>query len=376
MPVARMQRTVCCAMRAKLSTGPEGIACTGSLTVQYKYLHVPLRSHHDRSKLIIRANGTKASGVVVPSESVATYTVRGTSRKQNEDRLSFDLSDEPATEGEVAAVLNVFDGHGGYATAEWLTENFTGILGKQWEEKQPEYAITSAFLEADRKLLTPKGLFGMGERGCGGSKCGSTVATVVICSDEENCSEKKIISANAGDARSILIKKDGSVEQLSEDHVPDNPDERKRIERNNPTPKVPLVRYVGGTWRIGGLLALSRALGDAYLKPSGLFEGIGGADDDYSSGFGLIALPHIQSRMITEDDLMLIVASDGLNSNPERGGGGGLSNDEVASVIMKDCDKLGLRDLAESLASKAVKAGSTDDVTLILVDLRKLFDTN
>jgi hypothetical protein len=42
--------------------------------------------------------------------------------------------------------------------------------------------------------------------------------------------------------------------------------ERVRIERNNPNPKLPMVRYVGGTWRVGGLLALSRAFGDAYLK--------------------------------------------------------------------------------------------------------------
>jgi hypothetical protein len=39
-----------------------------------------------------------------------------------------------------------------------------------------------------------------------------------------------------------------------------------RIERNNPNPKLPMVRYIGGTWRVGGLLALSRAFGDAYLK--------------------------------------------------------------------------------------------------------------
>lgn len=42
--------------------------------------------------------------------------------------------------------------------------------------------------------------------------------------------------------------------------------ERERIERNNPNPKLPMVRYIGGTWRVGGLLALSRAFGDAYLK--------------------------------------------------------------------------------------------------------------
>lgn len=48
----------------------------------------------------------------------------------------------------------------------------------------------------------------------------------------------------------------------------------RRIESKNPNPKMPLVRYEGGTWRVGGLLALSRAFGDAYLKGSLQFEGI------------------------------------------------------------------------------------------------------
>jgi protein phosphatase 1L len=34
----------------------------------------------------------------------------------------------------------------------------------------------------------------------------------------------------------------------------------------NPNLKKPLVVNVGGTWRVGGLLALSRAFGDVYLK--------------------------------------------------------------------------------------------------------------
>ena len=35
-----------------------------------------------------------------------------------------------------------------------------------------------------------------------------------------------------------------------------------------------LVRYVGGTWRVGGLLALSRAFGDAYMKVLGRAAGL------------------------------------------------------------------------------------------------------
>ena len=42
---------------------------------------------------------------------------------------------------------------------------------------------------------------------------------------------------------------------------------------------------------MGGLLALSRAFGDSFLKGSLKFEGVNAGGDGYSSGFGLIAEP-------------------------------------------------------------------------------------
>jgi protein phosphatase 1K len=134
----------------------------------------------------------------------------------------------------------------------------------------------------------------------------------------------QLLTANSGDAR-ILLLRGGQAVQLTEDHVPDNENERNRIERFNPNPKMPLVRYVGGTWRVGGLLALSRAFGDAYLKGSDQFEGVSFyASDTYASGFGLIAEPHTSVTDLTDDDSWIIVTSDGLLANEERGGGGGL----------------------------------------------------
>ena len=73
--------------------------------------------------------------------------------------------------------------------------------------------------------------------------------------------------------------------------LPCSEEERLRIEAKNPNPKMPLVRYVGGTWRVGGILALSRAFGDAYMKSSLQFEGLRASSDGYSSGFGVIAEP-------------------------------------------------------------------------------------
>jgi protein phosphatase 1K len=105
----------------------------------------------------------------------------------------------------------------------------------------------------------------------------------------------RLVTANVGDARILLIKSPGQEPvQLTVDHVPDSEVERQRIERFNPNPKMPLVRYVGGTWRVGGLLALSRAFGDAYLKGSLQFEGIVEGSDGYGSGFGVIAEPYIR----------------------------------------------------------------------------------
>jgi protein phosphatase 1L len=106
----------------------------------------------------------------------------------------------------------------------------------------------------------------------------------------------KLLASNVGDAR-VLLARAGKAEQLTVDHVPDDEDERARIEAQNPNPRLPLVRYVGETWRVGGLLALSRAFGNAYMKGSLQFEGISSGSDDYSAGFGVIAEP---SQMLVD----------------------------------------------------------------------------
>ena len=52
-----------------------------------------------------------------------------------------------------------------------------------------------------------------------------------------------MVTANIGDARALLVRK-GVAEQLTVDHVPDVVSERKRIEKFNPNPKMPLVGFV------------------------------------------------------------------------------------------------------------------------------------
>ncbi|GAB4821446.1 hypothetical protein N2152v2_008492 [Parachlorella kessleri] len=319
-------------------------------------------------RLPIRAQATQL-GTAVAIKATGTATLQGTSRKQNEDRLSVQVADSTQP-GQPEAYAAVFDGHGGNAVANWLEKNFIKVIENYWTDgKNPEAGIREAFVQADKRLLQPQGGFlGMGERGVGGSKCGASAAIMIIYRDASG--KPILLTANAGDAR-VLLARNGRAVQLTEDHVPDNEDERKRIERENPNPRMPLVRFVGGTWRVGGILALSRAFGDAYMKGSLQFEGVQAGSDGYSTGFGVIATPYTALTELTDQDGWVIVSSDGLNPNLERGSGGGLSNDEVVSTCERmsaagaSCDKI-----AQALAQAAVKAGSNDDVTVVVLKLK------
>mmetsp|Transcript_17262 Transcript_17262/g.43839 ORF Transcript_17262/g.43839 Transcript_17262/m.43839 type:complete len:346 (-) Transcript_17262:115-1152(-) len=343
-------------------------ACTVSLRGAQPQRSSPRSARPARTapRPSVRAAASTKTGLNVQT---GDYSVMGTIRKRNEDRYDISVLDgSEAKPGEPYVFCGVYDGHGGYAAAEWLTDNLTEYIDKYWEPKFPELSMRSAYIKADAKLLAPSGAFGMGERGVGGSKCGATAATAIIFKSSDG--KDMLLTANIGDAR-IVLARGGKPEQLTIDHTPDSATEMKRIESKNPNPKMPLVRYEGGTWRVGGLLALSRAFGDAYLKGSLQFEGITDGGDNYSSGFGLIAEPYTQLTELTPEDTWLIVSSDGLYNEVERGGGGGLTNEEAVDMAI-ELDKKGvpLDEIAERMSKQSVKKGSTDDITCCLLKLR------
>jgi len=125
----------------------------------------------------------------------------------------------------------------------------------------------------------------------------------------------------------------------------------------------------GGTWRVGGLLALSRAFGDSFLKGSLKFEGVNAGGDGYSSGFGLIAEPYTTLTPLTAEDSYLVVASDGLFAEEERGGGGGMDNDGVAAMCASAGASSSCEALAKQMVAAAAAAGSTDDITVVVLRL-------
>jgi len=311
-------------------------------------------------------NVASAASVSPMTLEPAFSTVRGTAREQNEDRLAV-VKNPGAADGQIENFFAVYDGHGGDGTSIWLVDNFYNYIKDMWSATDPKSSMIRAFESADEEILKPRGgVFGIGaQRGVGGSKCGSTAATVVTFNKE---GKKYAVVANIGDSM-VMKKSNGEpLTYVSTEHVPDNEEERKRIEMYNPNPKMPLVRYVENTWRVGGLLALSRAFGDAYLKPSVDFEGIGYQDSDYMSGFGLIARPDVEVLELNSADEYMIIASDGLFETELRGGGGGLTPEQITELInsMKGSTP---EQISAKLAAGAQAAGSTDDVTVIYVPL-------
>jgi len=95
---------------------------------------------------------------------------------------------------------------------------------------------------------------------------------------------------NLGDSRAVMIDQNGAAQSLSNEHVPNRPDEKERIEKLGG-----VVLMVHDQERILGELAVSRSFGDKFYKP-------------FVSG-----MPEIFTYNLDKDaHKYLILASDGL----------------------------------------------------------------
>ncbi|KAI3733076.1 hypothetical protein L1987_64293 [Smallanthus sonchifolius] len=179
---------------------------------------------------------------------------------------------------------------------------------------------------------------------------GSTAVVAITTPD-------KIIVANCGDSRAVLCR-NGKAVPLSNDHKPDRPDELSRIQAAGGR-----VIYWEGA-RVLGVLAMSRAIGDDYLKPYVICE------------------PEVTITERMMEDECLIIASDGLwdvVSNETacgvarmclkgKGAVNGMNNpiEKESESWDKACS-----DASILLTKLALARRSTDNVTVVVVDLRK-----
>ncbi|XP_010999843.1 PREDICTED: probable protein phosphatase 2C 11 isoform X1 [Populus euphratica] len=219
-------------------------------------------------------------------------------------------------DGQMVAFFGVFDGHGGVRTAEYLKNNlFKNLSSHPDLIRDTKTAIVEAFRQTDADYLH--------EEKAHQKDAASTASTAVLLGD-------RLLVANVGDSRVVACRA-GSAIPLSIDHKPDRSDERQRIEEAGG------FIIWAGTWRVGGVLAVSRAFGNKLLKPY------------------VVAEPEIQEEEIGGVEF-IIVASDGLWNV--------LSNKDAVALVQGIADA---EAAARKLIQEAYARGSHDNITCVVV---------
>ncbi|CAH8359413.1 unnamed protein product [Eruca vesicaria subsp. sativa] len=265
--------------------------------------------------------------------------------------------------------FGVYDGHGGYQVADYCRDRLHFALAEEIErikdelckrntgegrQVQWEKVFTSCFLNVDGEIegkigrAASVGSSEMVLEAVASETVGSTAVVALVCSSH-------LVVSNCGDSRAVLYRGKEAM-PLSVDHKPDREDEYARIE--NAGGKV--IQWQGA--RVFGVLAMSRSLGDRYLKPY------------------VIPDPEVTFMPRSREDDCLIIASDGLWDV--------MSNQEVCEVARKRIlmwhKKHGAPPLAERgkgtdpacqaaaeyLSVLALQKGSKDNISIIVVDLK------
>ncbi|XP_017481753.1 PREDICTED: protein phosphatase 1L isoform X3 [Rhagoletis zephyria] len=149
----------------------------------------------------------------------------------------------------------------------------------------------------------------------------------------------KLTVANVGDSRGVMCDARGIAIPLSFDHKPQQVRERKRIHDAGG-----FIAF-RGVWRVAGILATSRALGDYPLKDKNL----------------VIANPDILTFELNDHKpAFLILASDGLWDT--------FNNEEACTFIKKHLHEADYG--AKALTMESYQRGSVDNITVLLVVFR------
>lgn len=246
-----------------------------------------------------------------------------------------------------ASLFGVFDGHGSYGhdVSKYLKEHLEDCITRSLKPADmgnPELVIDA--LKEGFKWVNA----GIRKGTVDSIHSGSTCVVVVIIGDVCIC-------GNVGDSRAVLVRNSSSgwfPVPLSEDHKPSVEDERARIiERGGVIAQQcsssglfsgPLRVWLPGQQAPG--LAMTRSMGDTI-----------------ASKIGVVGEPELRQVMLTEQDQVLVLASDGLWEV--------LSNEEVVAIL-KRYDSSAADQAAERLMEEAQRRwdGSTvDDTTIVLV---------
>ncbi|TVU00864.1 hypothetical protein EJB05_53712, partial [Eragrostis curvula] len=259
-------------------------------------------------------------------------------------------------DGQRCDFYGVFDGHGCSHVADACRERMHELLAEELApsssapSREPaawtgamerSFARMDAEVSAGAHSAAVASASGSSSCRCDAHKCDHVGSTAVVAVVED----RRVVVANCGDSRAVLCRGGGGGEPaavaLTSDHKPDRPDELERIEAAGGR----VIFWEGA--RVLGVLAMSRAIGDGYLKP-------------YVS-----SVPEVTVADRTDADECLILASDGLWD---------VVSNEAACEVARACLRRGrdkwCAEAATLLTKLALARRSSDNVSVVVVDLR------
>uniref|UniRef100_A0A3Q3WH98 Protein phosphatase 1L n=1 Tax=Mola mola TaxID=94237 RepID=A0A3Q3WH98_MOLML len=260
------------------------------------------------------------------SNNVAVFSIQGR-RDHMEDRFEV-LAD--IVNKSHPSIFGVFDGHGGEAAADFAKAHLPEALHKEKDEKKERGGLSfpsileQQILTLDREMLD--------KLSATYNEAGTTCLVALL-------SDKELTVANVGDSRGVLCDKDGNAIPLSHDHKPYQLKERKRIKKAGG-----FISF-NGSWRVQGILAMSRSLGDYPLKNLNVVI----PDPDVMS----FDLDKLQPEF-------MILASDGLWDT--------FNNEEAVRFIRERLEEPHFG--AKSIVLQSFYRGCPDNITVMVVKFK------
>ena len=258
---------------------------------------------------------------------VYSFSLQGKRPTQEDQHITNININNKSSQYNNINLIGVFDGHGGKTVSYYLKKNLAPLFLIKTNHNHNIFLKTYLFtrytnyvynlLQNNLKEKHPRAI----------EYCGSTACIAIHVSNI-------LWIINVGDSRAVLCDKDGNAKQLSFDHKPNVPDEKKRIENLGGK-----IIYDGFDWRIKSL-SLSRAFGDLDCEPYVTHN------------------PDIFKYKINDNDKFIIIACDGLWD---------VLNNQVAVDFVKNLLLKNMHvNYAKELALYAYTKGSTDNITVIV----------
>lgn len=222
----------------------------------------------------------------------------------------------------IQSFFGVYDGHNGVEAAEYAAAHLhRNIIRHKSFPDDMHTAIREGFLQTDDAFC---------ERARReANKSGSTAVIALLQND-------MLHVAWLGDSQLVIVRNDSAI-SVTKPHKPDDPEEKQRIESQGGC-----VVWLG-TWRVNGMLSLSRAIGDANFKP-------------HISGE-----PGIESLHLDGTEDYFVLACDGLWDVLEPHDLPKLVSDHMDSTSDNRST------VAETLVKYARGEGSADNISVVVV---------